>query len=120
MKPLQLENRLIDFSVALLELSEYLPNDFASNHLYKQLIRSSTSAALNYGEAQAAESRADFIHKMKVANKELKETHVCLKILYRWNRLSELNSAVAIKECNDLISIFVASLKTAKANASKI
>lgn len=71
MKPLELEERLISFSVLILKLSDNLPSTFAATHLGKQLIRSATSSALNYGEAQAAESRADFIHKMKIVLKEL-------------------------------------------------
>jgi four helix bundle protein len=78
-----LEDRLIDFSVQIIELVSKNHHNFSAYHLSKQISRSSTSAALNYGEAQAAESRKDFIHKMKIVLKELRETFICLKIIHR-------------------------------------
>jgi four helix bundle protein len=113
MTPKQLEERLIDFSVSVIGVVESLPNTKAGNHIASQLIRSGTSPAPNYGEAQSAESRRDFIHKMKIALKELRETMIWLKIIDR-KRLSEsddLPSVVA--ECNELIAIFVSSTRTA-------
>ncbi len=65
-KKYNLEERLIDFSILILDVIEQLPNDKIGNHLGGQLLRSGTSPALNYGEAQSAESRNDFIHKMKI------------------------------------------------------
>jgi four helix bundle protein len=76
-----LEDRLIKFAVLILDVSEKLPEMRGSVHLAKQLVRSGTAPALQYGEAQSAESRKDFIHKMKVAVKELRETLICLRIL---------------------------------------
>lgn len=76
-----IEDRLINFSVSILDLSEKLPTSYAAKHLGNQLIRSGTSPALNYGEAQAAESRKDFIHKLKVCLKELRESQISLKII---------------------------------------
>ena len=100
--------------MSVLELTESLPTSFAAAQLSKQLIRSATSTALNYGEAQAAESRADFIHKMKVVLKELKESFVCLKILDQKKYLEMETSKLVLGECNELISMFVTSLKTAQ------
>lgn len=77
MESSDLENRLIDFSVAVMAVIDSIENDPRSKHLYNQLMRSATSTSLNYGEAQAAESRRDFIHKMRVALKELRESFVC-------------------------------------------
>jgi len=77
-----LEERLIKFSVLIIEIVNEMPNSKAGNHLAGQLVRSGTSVSLNYGEAQSAESRKDFIHKMKVILKELRETFVCLKIIH--------------------------------------
>ncbi len=114
MKPLELEERLINFSVLILKLSDNLPNSFAATHLSRQLIRSATSTALNYGEAQAAESRADFIHKMKIVLKELKESFVCLKILCKRGYVVGEDQRIILAECNELIAIFVTSLKTAQ------
>ena len=76
-----LEERLIEFASDIIDVSEGLPKTLAGNHLAGQLIRSGTSPALNYGEAQGAESRSDFIHKMKVCLKELRETYNCLRII---------------------------------------
>ena len=80
-KKFDLNERLINFAASILKMSELLPKIFAGNNIACQLIRSGTSPALNYDEAQSAESRNDFIHKMKVSAKELRETFNCLKII---------------------------------------
>jgi len=116
MTPQVLEERLIDFAVIIVGVVEALPNSKAGNHIASQLIRSGTSPVPNYGEAQSAESRKDFIHKMKISLKELRETMVWLKIITR-KRLSDGDDIpAAIAECNELIAIFVSSTKTADAN----
>jgi four helix bundle protein len=79
----QLEERLIEFAVLVLELSSNLPNTPASRHISTQLMRSGTAAAPNYAEARGAESRADFVHKLGIVQKELNETSVWLRILLR-------------------------------------
>ena len=111
-----LEDRRIDFAARCIKVAESLPKTFAGQHLAGQLIRSGTSPALNYGEAQGAESRKDFIHKMKVSLKELRETLVCLKIIVQAEFLTEGKLQPLINETNELISIFVISIKTAKKN----
>ena len=75
------EERLINFAVRIINIVEALPNTRSGNHIANQLVRCGTAAAPNYGEAQSAESRKDFIHKMKIALKELRETQVWLKII---------------------------------------
>ncbi len=94
-----------------------MPNSKAGNHLSGQLVRSGTSVSLNYGEAQSAESKKDFIHKMKVILKELRETFICLKIINQ-SRLYKTKEKIikAKKENNELISIFVKSIETAQKN----
>ena len=82
-KPAELEDRLIDFAVRIINVVEALPSSKVGNHVAGQLIRSGTAAAPNYGEAQSAESRKDFIHKMKIALKELRETLIWLNIIER-------------------------------------
>lgn len=109
---MQMEDRLIDFSVAIIEVVEALPNTRAGNHLAGQLIRSGTSPAPNYGEARSAESRKDFIHKMKISLKELRETMIWLKVISR-KRLVSRGADDIIAECDELISIFVSSTRTA-------
>ena len=112
-----LKERLIEFSVFMIEIVNETPNTKAGNHLSGQLLRSGTSVALNYGEAQSAESRRDFVHKMKVILKELRETFVCLKIIQRSKSFkSEKKISKALKENNELISIFVKSIETAQKN----
>jgi four helix bundle protein len=114
-----LEERLIDFAARCIKVAESLPKTRAGEHLSDQLTRSGTSPALNYGEAQGAESRKDFIHKMKVCLKELRETVICLKIIVRADMLSVEKMQPLIDETNELISIFVTSIKTARKNAEE-
>lgn len=118
-KAYDLEERLIDFAVRIIRMAESMPKTRATNHIAGQLIRCGTSPAPNYGEAQSAESRADFIHKMKVCLKELRETRVWLLMIVRAKLIkpvSKLDSL--IQENNELISIFVTSIKTAKKKSS--
>jgi len=120
MDKFDLEERLINFAVLIIEIVNELPNTKAGNHLAGQLVRSGNSPALNYGEAQSGESRKDFVHKIKVVLKELRETFVCLKIIYRAKLYkSESKIKGALEENNELISIFVKSVETAKKNMKK-
>ena len=115
-----LDDRLINFAVAVIEISESLPKTFAGGHIAGQLVRSGISPALNYGEAQSAESRNDFIHKLKILLKELRETLVALKIIRRVSLTKKIDLVEkGIIECNELISIFVKSIDTAKKNIDK-
>lgn len=110
-----LEDRLESFAIKVMEVVELLPNTRSGNHIAGQLIRCGTSPALNYAEAQSAESRNDFIHKMKIALKELRETYVCLKIITHKPLIKPCYLLdEIIKENNALISIFVKSIITAQ------
>lgn len=114
-KKFDLEDRLIEFVVSIIQVVEKLPNTHTGRHIANQLIRCGTSPASNYGEAQSAESRSDFIHKIKIALKELRETKVWLKIIQRKSLVrcaKDLGEIIA--ECDELISIFVTSVKTAE------
>jgi four helix bundle protein len=111
-----LEDRLIAFASVCIDIAETLPKTFAGNHIAGQLIRSSTSPALHYGEAQAAESSNDFSHKMKICLTELRETFSCLKLIKKKTWYNEQKLTDQIEECNELISIFVTSLKTVARN----
>ncbi len=114
----ELEDRLIDFAVLTAKIINEMPNDKFSNHLANQLVRSCTSPALNYGETQGAESRKDFIHKLSVVLKELRESHNCLRMIKRSHSYkSELTLTTAISECNELVSIFYRSVETASNRA---
>jgi len=116
-----LEGRLIEFAVRIIQVAESLPKTKVGNHIAGQLIRCGTSPAPNYGEAQAAESRADFIHKMKVCLKELRESKVWLLMTVKAKLISPATKLDSLIDENDqLISIFVRSLKTAKERNRKI
>ena len=112
-KTFDLEARLITFAVRVIRAAEALPKTPTGNHICVQVIRSGTSPAPNYGEAQSAESRADFTHKLKIVLKELRETRVWLLMIQQAD-LIKPQSALdpLLQEANELISIFVASLKT--------
>ena len=116
MKNFDLHERLIDFAVEIINITDNLKTTKAGNHLSGQIVRSGTSPTLNYSEAQSAESRNDFIHKMSVVLKELRETHSCLKIINRAKLYlkEEQNLIIAIKENDELISIFVKSIETSR------
>ena len=113
-KKYDLDERLIDFAVLIIFFIESLPNTKSAGHLGGQLLRSGTSPSLNYGEAKSAESRNDFLHKMKICLKELRESYNCLRILNKAKIYkSEQHVKDLIIECNELISIFVKSINTA-------
>ena len=104
----------------IIQTAESLPKSKVGKHIAGQLIRSGTSPAPNYGEAQSAESRPDFIHKMKISLKELRETRIWLLMIVKANLIkpaSKLKSL--IDENNQLISIFVKSVNTAQQNLKK-
>jgi len=113
-----LEERLLAFASAVIDLSEKLPPSRAGNHVAGQILRSGTAPYPNHGEAEAAESREDFIHKMKVCLKELRETR-------RWARLIERKEwanddppvRFVLNEVEELICIFFSSIRTAQKNA---
>ena len=109
-----LEDRLIEFADRAISTAERLPETRKCSHLGGQLIRSGTSTALNYGEAQAAESKRDFIHKFTVILKELRETSICLKILQKGSLLIDIP---LLAENGELIAIFVKSIATARMNS---
>ncbi len=115
-----LEDRLVNFSSMVIDVIELLPDTRIANHIAGQLLRCGTSAGPNYGEAQGAESRRDFVHKMKIGLKELRETLVWLKVIRR-KRLVD-NTALlerTIAENNELIAIFVSSVVTAQRNMER-
>jgi four helix bundle protein len=111
-----LEDRLIDFSVRIMNIVEALPNTRVGNHVGGQLLRCGTAPASNYGEAQSAESRTDFVHKMKIALKDLRETRIWLRTALRKPLLKPAELTDVLAECNELTAIFVASIRTAQKN----
>jgi four helix bundle protein len=112
-----LEERMLEFASVVIDVTEKLPNTRAGNHIANQFLRAGTSPYGNHGEAESAESAEDFIHKMKICLKELRETH-------RWARLVERKCWLAndrqmglvLAEGDQLIRIFKASVRTAERN----
>ena len=113
-----LEDRLLEFASAVIDLSEKLPNTRAGNHVAGQVLRSGTSPYPNHGEAEAAESREDFIHKLKVCLKELRETRRWARLIKRkgWAK-DDPTLLFVLSESDELIRIFHSSIQTAKRNA---
>jgi four helix bundle protein len=110
----ELEDRLIDFAVRIVNLSANSPKTSAGKHIAGQIMRSGTSPAPNYGEARGAESNADFVHKLRIVLKELNETSIWLRIIERSELLKRELLLEIIGENRALCRIFTASLKTAK------
>ena len=113
-----LEHRVIAFSLLVMAIVDKLPKTYTGQHFAQQLIRSGTSPAFQYGKAQGAESRKDFVHKLKIGLKELRETFVCLQLIQKHPLLTEDIVSSAIKECDELIAIFFKSITTAQNNMS--
>ncbi len=110
-----LQERLIDYAVRIIKLSEALSDTKAGKHVSSQILRSGTSPAPNYGEAQSAESPADFVHKLKVALKELRETEIWLKIIIKAEMIKAASQLITLlQETDELIAILFTSVETAK------
>jgi four helix bundle protein len=110
-----LEQRLIGLAVRALKVAGSLPKTQAGRHIAGQLIRCGTSAAPNYGEARDAESREDLIHKFKIVLKELRETRVWLLMIVASDLIKPAcRLDPVVQECDELIAIFVKSIKTAR------
>ena len=114
-----MEERLLEFAAAVIDVSEKLPNTRAGNHLAGQFLRAGTSPYGNHGEAQAPESADDFIHKMKLCLKELRETLRWARLIDRKRWLGgDAQLAFALRESEELVRIFKASIQTAERNRS--
>lgn len=109
-----LEDRLIDFAVRICLLVGLFPSTPVARHVAAQITRSGTSPFANYAEAQGAESRQDFVHKLKVCLKELRETQAWLKFVERMKFCPQENIGAARQECDELVAILVTSVRTAQ------
>ncbi len=116
--PNALEERLIDFGAAICKAVRRLPSDYVGTHLHRQLVRSATSPAANYAEARGAESTRDFVHKMQICLKELRETSVWLRFVHRLCG-STVDTDRLTRECSELIAVFVSGINTAKAKSRR-
>lgn len=110
-----LEERLLDFGVRIISLTQSLTENYAQRHIASQMLRSGTAPLANHGEAQAAESPADFIHKLRISLKELRETERWLKLIQRAKLIPKPQTLTPLlDETDQLIRIFVASISTAE------
>src|SRR5262249_4926209 len=112
----ELEQRLINFAASIVLLSAKMPTTAQGKHICNQMLRSGTASAANYGEARGAESRADFVHKLKIVLKELNETVVWLEIIAQSSLISTESVDAIVAENRELCRIITASIKTARAN----
>ena len=110
----QLSDRFLDFAVEVIKITDTLPNTVAGRHVGGQLIRAGTSCGSNYEEACGAESRSDFVHKMSIVLKELKESRFWLKLIRRTRMLTPEQTDPIIDECEQLCAIVAKSILTAK------
>ena len=111
-----LSGRLLEFAANTILLCEKLNRSPAQRHIAGQLVRSASSSGANYEEACAAESRADFIHKMKIVLKELRESFFWLRLLVKTKLVSNERLTTELQESEELIKIFTKSIVTAKSN----
>jgi len=115
-----LEERLLDYAARIVRLTEKLPDTRAGDHIASQLLRSGTSPLPNHGEAEGAESKNDFVHKLGICHKELRESRRWLKLIRRIPLLTETEPLDALlAETDELIRIFAASIRTARANGCR-
>lgn len=116
-KKFDLEDRFVEYTCRMMDVVEALPNSMAGNYIAGQLIRSCHSPTFNYGEVQASESPKDFIHKMSVVLKELKECRTALKIIRKKEMIKPVTKLDEVyKETEELIAIIAKSITTAKKN----
>jgi len=116
----ELEERLISFSADIIDFADRFRRNQKLNNLVDQINRTASSVALNYGEAQSAESKKDFIHKIGLVMKELRETFANLKIFERFtNESDKIKVSQLIDENDQLLAIFFKTLQTAKKSGKK-
>jgi len=108
--------RLLDFTVRVITLVNTLPKTDVGKHIGGQLMRSGSSSGSNYEEARGAESRADFVHKLGIVLKELKETRFWLRVIHRAEIVTHEQIESLIEECEELIAIVAKSIMTTKKN----
>jgi four helix bundle protein len=112
-----LEERLLEFTARTVKLADSLPSTKAGNHIAGQLLRCATSPLANHGEVEAAESRKDFLHKLRICLKELRETWRWLRLIGRLQLGEAGELRATLIEIEELIKIFAASVRTTEKNA---
>ena len=107
-----IQERLVEFAVRILRICNSLPKTRAARHVGDQLLRSGTAPAPNYAEARGAESTNDFVHKLKICQKELNESLIWLRIISKSEMLPESRLDAIVTECTELSRIINASIQT--------
>ena len=110
----ELQERFISFAAGIIEISAKLPRSPQGRHISGQILRSGTATAANYAEARGAESRADFVHKLRIVLKELNETAVWLQLIGRANMLSPEITDQIVAENHELCRLIAASVRTSR------
>lgn len=113
-RPHELQKRFITFAARIVAIAARLPRTKEGRHISAQMLRSGTATAANYGEARGAESRSDFIHKLRIVLKELNETAVWLELIIECSLVSEENVVGIVAENQELCRIIAASVRTAR------
>lgn len=111
-----LTRRTLEFSIRLIALVDALPKSRAADVIGRQLLRSGTSIGANYREAQRAESRDDFIHKVAISSKEAAESEYWLELIAQTKQLESKDAENLLLECREIIAILLSIGKKAKAN----
>ena len=109
-----LGERLLDYGALIIKLVEVLPKNVIGKRIGDQLLRSGTSVGANYEEAQAAESKRDFVHKLQISLKELRESNYWLRLLAKSEILNESQLRAILDESNQLLAILSKAVITAK------
>lgn len=115
----ELADRLLDFAIRIIKLVGKLPKNRVGNHVGLQLLRCGTSPGANYEEARGAESRADFLHKLGIVLKELKESRFWIKVIYKAPLIKPDLIVSLLDECEALIAIIAKSIFTARKSKGK-
>ena len=114
-----LGERLLEYGARIIKLVEPLPNTLVGRRVGDQLLRSGTSAGANYEEARAAESKVDFVHKLQIALKELRESNYWLRLLVKSGKISAERMEDLLDESNRLRAMLSKSVATAKGKAKQ-
>jgi four helix bundle protein len=118
-KKRDLDDRLLEYGARIIRLVESLPNTVVGRRVADQLLRSGTSVGANYEEAQGAESKDDFVHKLQIALKELRESNYWLRLLVKSGKISAAQMTGLLDESNQLRAILSKSVATAKGKAKE-
>jgi four helix bundle protein len=119
MTPDELSERLLEFAVRIGKVVDALPDTRLGRHIAGQLVRCGTSAPPNYEEGRAAESRADFVHKLSICLKELRESRFWLRLIIKANLLPKQKMHSVLDECEQLMKVIAQSVVTAKSKITK-